>query len=342
MTEEEPAAAFPAQPDGVPWPTQEWAEGAWPDGVDRGVVDAATDTAFADGADQRVHAVVIVHRGAIVYERYSPNPADGPNEVMPSYSMAKSVLSAMIGILVRDGRLDVHDPAPVPEWHQDPDNPRAEITVEQMLHMATGMEWDDRDHTQVGSMMYELVRSDDAAAYTAAQQPTSEPGTAFDYNNGTSVLLSRILGDEVGGDADDVRAFLDDELFDKIGMDPVHTDFDEAGTWFGAYSADTTARRLRQAGAAVPPWWGVGRRAGPAGGVGRVHPLAQPGRARVRRSLVAGPRTAGRLLRRGRPRPGHHGRSRPRPGDRAAEHGRRVAPVEPDGDDPRRFAAAGG
>jgi CubicO group peptidase (beta-lactamase class C family) len=253
-TEDEPTAghretpAFPPQPDGVPWPTEDWTEGEWPEGVDRAVVDAATDTALAGGAAERVRAVVIVHRGAIVYERYSPNREDGPNEVMPSYSMAKSVLSAMIGILVRDERLDIHGPAAVPEWHEDPDDPRATITVEHMLHMATGMEWDDGDYADEGTMMYELVRSDDAAAYAASQQPTAEPGTSFDYNNGTSVVLARILGDEVGGDADDVRAFLDAELFDKIGMDPVHTDFDQAGTWLGAYSADSTARDFARFG----------------------------------------------------------------------------------------------
>jgi hypothetical protein len=77
---------FPAQPEGVPWPTDEWAEEPWPNGVDQAEVDAATDTAFNDGAAERVRAVVIVHRGAIVYERYSPHPDDRRNAVMPSYS----------------------------------------------------------------------------------------------------------------------------------------------------------------------------------------------------------------------------------------------------------------
>jgi CubicO group peptidase (beta-lactamase class C family) len=111
--------------------------------------------------------VVIVHGGAIVYERYSPNPNDGPNEVMPSFSIAKSITSAMIGILVRDGRLDIDEPAPVPAWHEDPDDPRAAITVEQMLHMSTGMEWEE-DFSKEGTTMSEMVASDDMAAYAAA------------------------------------------------------------------------------------------------------------------------------------------------------------------------------
>ncbi len=238
---------FPPQPDGVQWPTDEWAIGEWPDGVSKAAVDAATDKALADGDVDRVRATLIVHGGAIVYERYSPSPADGPHEIMPSYSMAKAVTSALIGILVRDGRLDIDEPAAVPEWHEDPDDPRAATTVRDMLHMATGQAWDD-GFQNVGSEMYEMVRSDDAAAFAAAIPATAEPGERFDYNSGTTTLLARIIGEEVGGGPDGVRAFLDEELFDKIGMDPVETAFDEAGTWQGAYSADSTAQDFAKLG----------------------------------------------------------------------------------------------
>src|SRR5688500_16626619 len=69
----EQAAGFPPQPDGVPFPTEEWAEGEWPSAVVRAPVDEAVDVAFADGGGTRVRAVVIVHGGKLVYERYSPN-----------------------------------------------------------------------------------------------------------------------------------------------------------------------------------------------------------------------------------------------------------------------------
>jgi len=189
---------------------------------------------------------VVVHDGAIVYERYSPNPADGAAVIMPSYSVAKSVTSAAIGVLARDGKLDIEERAPVPEWH-GPDDPRAEITVEQMLHMATGMPWED-DFTRAGTDMYELVRRDDAAAYAAAQEPTWRPGERFEYNTGTSVLLARIVGEAVGGTPQRTRAFLDEELFDVIGMAPVETKFDRTGTWLGGFSADSTARGYAKLG----------------------------------------------------------------------------------------------
>lgn len=138
-------------------------------------------------------------------------------------------------------RRSTHEPAAVPEWHEDPDDPRAAVTVRHMLPMATGIPWDDGYLTE-GTEMYEMVRSDDAAGYAAALHSTADPGEQFDYSSGTTTLLARIIGDEVGGDPNAVRDFLHDELFDKIGMAPVETAFDRAGTWQGAYSADTTAQ----------------------------------------------------------------------------------------------------
>jgi CubicO group peptidase (beta-lactamase class C family) len=230
----------------VPWPTDEWSIADWPAGVERAAVDAATQRAFNDGGDARVRAVVVVHGGAIVYERYSPNPADGPDAVMPSYSIAKSVTSAFIGILVRDGLLDIHAPAPVPEWHADPEDPRAEITTEHMLHMATGMEW--TDGLSPGTDIFRLVSSSDMAAYAAAQQPEHAPAEHFDYNTGTSTLLARIVGDAVGDSRADTRAFMDAELFERIGMAPMRTLFDDVGTWAGGFSADSTARSFARFG----------------------------------------------------------------------------------------------
>jgi CubicO group peptidase (beta-lactamase class C family) len=234
------ASDFPTQPDGVSWPTEEWAEGDLPAGIDQAAVDTATEIAFNEGGTDRLRAVIIVHGGSVVYERYSPNPVDGPDEVMPAFSIAKSVTSAMIGTLVRDGELEVGDPALVPEWHEDPGDPRASITLEQMLHMSTGMEWEDG--LDPGTTMSEMVATDDMAAYAAAQEPSFPPGEHFEYNTGTSTLLARMVGDTIDADPSEVRAYLESELFDTIGMDPVRTEFDEAGTWLGGFSADTTAR----------------------------------------------------------------------------------------------------
>ncbi|MET0729303.1 MAG: serine hydrolase domain-containing protein [Acidimicrobiales bacterium] len=244
-TPEPVAFGFPAQPDGVPFPTVEWPEAEWPAAVDRAAVDAATETALAGGGDERVRAVVIVHGGELVYERYSPNPEDGPDVVMPSWSVAKSIASALIGILVRDGRLDIDEPAPVPEWRAHPEDPHAGITTRHLLEMSSGLAWFEGQDS--GASELTMMSRDDTAHYASTLPMASAPGTEFLYNGGGTQLLSRMIAAEVGS-GDDLRAFMDAELFDKLGMDPVETKFDGVGTWVASHSADTTARDLARFG----------------------------------------------------------------------------------------------
>jgi CubicO group peptidase (beta-lactamase class C family) len=157
---------------------------------------------------------------------------------MPSYSMAKSFTSALVRILVGQGRLDVDQTAPVPA--RDGDDPRHQITVDDLLHMSSGLEWAERAG-EPDSDLVAAVTSGDAAAKELAH----EPGTRFNYSSGDTLLLDRIMADEVGGN---FRSFLDAELLDRLGIDPLHAEFDEAGTWLGAYTADTTAQDVAKFG----------------------------------------------------------------------------------------------
>jgi CubicO group peptidase (beta-lactamase class C family) len=218
-----------------------------PAGVDKAAIDAAVAAAFNGGGEERVRAILVVHGGALVYERYSPNPADGPEVVAPSASLAKSVLSAFIGILVRDERIDVHAPASVPEWHAEADDPRAEITVEDMLHMATGIPWIE-DPTEPNSNLAQMYGVPDWAAYAASLDLVDPPGSVFDYSSGTATVLARVFGEAVGNGPDETRSFMDRELFNKIGMAQLETQFDAAGTWLAAVSADASARSFAKLG----------------------------------------------------------------------------------------------
>jgi CubicO group peptidase (beta-lactamase class C family) len=242
-TEAQAAAAFPPQPEGVPFPTEDWPEGGWPGGVERTPVDRAVKIAFADGGSPRMRAVVVVHGGEIVYERYSPNRSDGRSVTMPGFSMAKSLTSALAGILVNEGRLDVEASAAVPAWRDESD-PRHAITVDHLLHMTSGLAWTERPHD---ADMFPMLAADDGAAYAADKELVAEPGTRFLYSTGDTMLVSGILADEVGS-GNDFREFVDTELLDKLGIARLEMDFDPTGTWYGGVSFETTARNFARFG----------------------------------------------------------------------------------------------
>jgi len=95
---------LPAQPAGTPWPTEEWPEGRLE--ADRERLDPLIARAFAGGEEDALgetHALVAVHRGRLVAEHYANS--FGPDVTYPSWSKAKSVTQALVGILAGDGQL---------------------------------------------------------------------------------------------------------------------------------------------------------------------------------------------------------------------------------------------
>ena len=132
---------YPAQPDGVPWPTAAWPTGPLPDGVDAAAVQAIVDEAFhaRDPEAGTADALLAVSGGRLVLEAYNGWDPAAPHM---SWSMAKSVTHTLIGLLVAEGRIDPDAPAPVPEW-SDPADSRHAITVDQLLRMRSGLDWQE-------------------------------------------------------------------------------------------------------------------------------------------------------------------------------------------------------
>ena len=236
---------LPPQPAGVPWPTESWPRAELDPRVDRKALDALLDRAFSDPAPddlERTHAVVIVHRGACVVERYAPDA--GPDVPCASWSMAKSITNALIGILVREGRLDVSRPVAAREWA--PDDPRSRITIDQMLRMVDGLRFREAEHLGDGSVRYYLPEEsdvipmlfgegrDDVAGFAATLPYLAEPETRWNYNSGASNLLARVVADTIGGGAAGMQAFMQRELFGPIGMRTAKPTFDAAGNFIGS------------------------------------------------------------------------------------------------------------
>jgi CubicO group peptidase (beta-lactamase class C family) len=89
--------------------------------------------------------------------------------------MTKTVINALVGILVKDGRLAVNRPAPVPEW-QSADDPRRAITLDQLLRMSSGLEFDESAWNPVSDVTVMLLGRPDAGLYAARKSLAAAPG----------------------------------------------------------------------------------------------------------------------------------------------------------------------
>ncbi len=88
----------------------------------------------------------------------------------------------------------------------------------------------------------------DHAAYAAALPLDQAPGTVWNYSSGSTNIITRILGDIVGGGRDGMEAFLRERLFEPVGMTSATPKFDEVGTWVGSSYVYATARDFAKFG----------------------------------------------------------------------------------------------
>jgi CubicO group peptidase (beta-lactamase class C family) len=200
---------------------------------------AALDHAFEEPPTppfRRTKAVVVVHDGKVVAERYAAGI--GVDTPLLGFSMTKSVVNALIGILTQQGLVTPSMPAPIPQWRGARD-PRREIEVEHLMRMTSGL---DLDETNSGfdpsSRMY---LHDDTAAYAVNTKMIAPLGARWQYSSPTTQILARIVRDAVGG-PEQTLAFAWRELFNPLGMRNVTLEFDGAGTLLGATNMLASAR----------------------------------------------------------------------------------------------------
>ena len=246
-----PLVPLPPQPDGVPWPTEEWPRAEPPAAVAGRLAELIDEITTDTDRYGTTYAVGVVHRGRLVVERYGgelehwdrPDEPVTPDTRLLSWSMAKSILHAVVGILVGEGRLSLTDPAPVPEW-SDPDDPRHAITLEHLLTMRDGLDfsevYDDSGVSHVIEMLFGEGRAD-MAAYAAARPLAHPPDTVFNYSSGTSNIVSGIVA-RVVGPGEPYRRFLHDRLFGPLGMRSADPRLDDAGTFAASSYVYATAR----------------------------------------------------------------------------------------------------
>jgi hypothetical protein len=207
---------------------------------------AALDRAFAE-TDHAPHrwtkAVVIVHDGQVIAERYAPGY--GVDTPILGWSMTKSVTNALIGVLVRQGRLSLDGPAPVAAWSA-PGDPRHAISIDALMRMTSGLDIGQSLDASLGTAFDPTGRmvfdETDMAGFAERARLGAAPGTSWTYTNGDTLLLSRMIRDQAGGDAAHVVAFAHRELFDKLGMTQVTLEFDGVGTPIGASHMWASAR----------------------------------------------------------------------------------------------------
>jgi CubicO group peptidase (beta-lactamase class C family) len=209
-------------------------------------LDAALDRAFAEPEApplRHTKVVLVLKDGHVVAERYAEGY--GIDTPILGFSATKSVMSALTGILVRQGKLALDRPVPVAAW-QSPRDPRHAITVDHLLRHTAGLAIGSSLAASLGAALEPVNRmkfmESDMARYAESLELETPPGSAWNYNDGNYVILSQLIREAVGGHAADVLRFAQQELFGPLGMHHVTLEFDASGNPEGSSQMLATAR----------------------------------------------------------------------------------------------------
>lgn len=230
--------------DSLAWPSGDKTIDGLPSAIDKKALEAAINSALgaatAGGKPALTRAVLVVYGGQIVGERYAPG--FDKNTVMLGWSVSKSLTSALIGLLVREGRLQVDAPAPVPEWKG---TDRQAITIKNLLQQTSGLDFEEA-YTKPSEVTNMLFKEGDMAAFTANRPLKHKPGTLFSYSSGNTNILSRIIRHTVG--EAQYKSFPYTALFYKLGMYSMRLEPDPSGTYIGSSYSYATARDFARFG----------------------------------------------------------------------------------------------
>lgn len=253
-----PAAAqdlvpLPPQPEGVAWPTDGWETGALPQDIAADVQARVDDVMARSLGDEmgETRAVVIIHEGRLVLEAY--REGFGPETKQVSWSMAKSITSALVGRAVQLGLIEDIDAAMPSPFEAD--DPRSEITWRQWLTMTDGL-----DYLEIGAatmaendviqMTYGPGRFDVIQYVVSELAPAHAPGAVWNYSSAGFHLIGRALQTVAADGIASPEAFtgiMSDMLFDPLGMD-AQPEFDAAGTYLGGSLVWASARDFAKFG----------------------------------------------------------------------------------------------
>jgi CubicO group peptidase (beta-lactamase class C family) len=219
------APARAQAPDQSAWPTKKWLTST-PE--EQGMDSSALAKLVAYGDSNDFDSLLVVRHGRIVTEAYyAPYTADIPHNI---FSSTKAVTGTLLGMIYKDGLLDRLD-HPMLDFFTDRhianvDDRKKAITVQNLLDMTSGLDWDQGFEGGKQQTMYELYRTSNWTQFILDRPMAHPPGEVFNYSNGNPDLVSAIITKLTSRLAED---YAREKLFAPLGIVDWHWDRDPQG-----------------------------------------------------------------------------------------------------------------
>lgn len=192
--------------------------------------------------------LMVIRDGYIVAEYYATGFDE--NSRFASYSVAKSFLSALVGIAIDKGLIsgvDIKAFLHLPMWQSDGTDPqKKEIALKHFLTMTSGLQWvENFNGPDEENDVFSMIASNDYLRYALDKPVVNAAGATWNYSGGDSMAISGILQHAVGETAYD---FGQRYLFNSIGIPNIIWESDPAGRTIGGWGIEATVREFAKFG----------------------------------------------------------------------------------------------
>ena len=201
--------------------------------IDFDLLNTALDSVFEH--EERTRGVVVLYKNKLIAERYGK----GFDQSTPllGWSMNKSIINALVGIMKKQNRLDLSDKTLFKEWANDE---RKNISLNDLMHMSSGLDWDE-GYGGVSDVTKMLYKTGKASVYAIDKSFSIKPDSTWVYSSGTSNIISQYLRNKIDDD-EAYHKFPYLELFKKIGASSFYYETDANGTFVASSFGYATTR----------------------------------------------------------------------------------------------------
>ncbi len=229
------------------YPTQSW-QMCSPENVGMDSEKLEDVFNYVSNKNINTYGILIIKKGYIVLEAYFRGFTDASRH--ESYSVAKSFTSSIIGIAKDNGYIEDLEEKILkyfPELnYPGVDQRKQRLTIKNLLSMMSGIDWkEEGEYSHEDDDAFIMMNYDDFPSYVLNKAISNEPGTVWNYSSGDTVLLSGIIEKATGIS---LFEFAKRNLFNRIGLDDIEWDSDNAGHTIGAWGIHATLREYAKFG----------------------------------------------------------------------------------------------
>lgn len=196
--------------------------------INQGKLSIIADSLISDDTyGGNAYAFMVLHKGIPVMEKYKRR-FDKDTRFL-SWSMAKSITNAMIGVMSKAGMADINAPVGLKDWEADD---RISISLNNLMQMQSGLHWNE-DYGNRSDVTVMLHEAKDFASFAYNQELDYKPGSHWYYSSGTTNIVNYILRNKFSTDSE-YYTFPYKNLFYRIGITDAVFETDASGTFVGS------------------------------------------------------------------------------------------------------------